>query len=110
MVSSQLQPRLTRVVFVIPSFMSAVSLLQAMITCYPAGASAYLRHIDNPSSDGRIVTCIMYLNKDWDVEVSDPRETAYLLSGRNDGVVICQVYNQFMARTIYIYIYDQCEG
>ena len=41
-----------------------------MAACYPGGGSSYHKHIDNPSKDGRRITCIMYLNKDWDVEVS----------------------------------------
>ena len=40
------------------------------MACYPGGGTAYKRHVDNPSGDGRIITCIMYMNKDWDCQVA----------------------------------------
>eukprot|EP00794_Sanderia_malayensis_P017841 gene17841-19622_t len=36
-----------------------------MVACYPGKGAHYKRHVDNPSKDGRILTVIMYLNRNY---------------------------------------------
>jgi len=41
---------------------------KAMVACYPGEGTHYVKHIDNPSRDGRCITAIYYLNRNWDAE------------------------------------------
>ncbi|GMT12253.1 hypothetical protein PFISCL1PPCAC_3550 [Pristionchus fissidentatus] len=41
---------------------------RAMLAIYPGGSTRYVKHVDNPNKDGRLITCIYYCNANWKLD------------------------------------------
>uniref|UniRef100_A0A7N5K3C1 Prolyl 4-hydroxylase alpha subunit Fe(2+) 2OG dioxygenase domain-containing protein n=1 Tax=Ailuropoda melanoleuca TaxID=9646 RepID=A0A7N5K3C1_AILME len=41
----------------------------AMMVSYSGNRLGYIRHVDNPHSNGQCITCNYYLNQNWDIKV-----------------------------------------
>lgn len=41
---------------------------KAMAARYPGNGTRYHLHVDNPAKDGRCLTCIYYINKNWETK------------------------------------------
>jgi len=63
----------------------------AMATVYPGDGTHYVRHIDNNSANGRVITTILYLNPIW--EASDGGQLKLFL--KRGEVMIEPVFNRF---------------
>ncbi len=61
---------------------------KGMIACFPGNNTRYIRHIDNPNQDGRCITCIYYLNQEYDKQVFIQKVL------KNFSVIYCSV-NKF---------------
>jgi len=68
----------------------------AMVACYPGGGSHYVPHVDNPNRDGRCITAIYYLNKDWDVTKDGGALKLYSNYGRGPVAEVEPVFDRMM--------------
>jgi len=72
---------------------------KAMVACYPGEGTHYVKHVDNPNKDGRCITAIYYLNKNWKPETDGGALKIY--SACVEGVV-AQV-DPFFDRIIFFW-------
>lgn len=43
--------------------------IKAMMVSYSGNRLGYVRHVDNPHSNGHCIICNYYLNQNWDIKV-----------------------------------------
>ncbi|XP_065655897.1 uncharacterized protein LOC100209808 isoform X3 [Hydra vulgaris] len=64
-----------------------------MVACYPGNGSHYKCHVDNARKDGRIITCLYYLNEQWDCERDGGMLRLYTM---NERVNIEPIFNRLL--------------
>nr|AAK07534.1 PNAS-137 [Homo sapiens] len=77
---------------------------KAMVACYPGNGTGYVRHVDNPNGDGRCVTCIYYLNKDWDAKFD---RLLFFWSDRRNPHEVQPAYATRYAITVWYFDADE---
>lgn len=52
----------------VPELRAIVRRSRPMLACYAGNGAKYIRHVDNPDGNGRLLTCLYYLNAGWRTE------------------------------------------
>ena len=52
----------------VPELRSVKHRSRPMLACYEGEAARYVTHVDNPDDNGRLVTCIYYVNEKWEAK------------------------------------------
>jgi len=68
----------------------------AMVACYPGAGSHYVTHVDNPNRDGRCITAIYYLNKDWDITKDGGALKLYSKYGEGPVAEVEPIFDRMM--------------
>merc|ERR1719239_522638 len=68
----------------------------AMVACYPGAGSHYVTHVDNPNRDGRCITAIYYLNKDWDITKDGGALKLYSKFGEGPVAEVEPIFDRMM--------------
>lgn len=69
---------------------------KAMIACYPGNGTHYVKHVDNPNQDGRCITSIYYLNKNWDVQTQGGLLRMFPLGKSNKVANIAPIFDRML--------------
>jgi len=80
---------------------SIKSRTRGMVACYPGSGTHYKKHVDNPIKDGRIITALYYLNKDWNVERDGGLLRVYPSNSPGKNVDCAPVFN-----TLFLFFSD----
>jgi len=67
-----------------------------MVACYPGGGTHYVKHVDNASKDGRIITAIYYLNKNWNSQTDGGSLQIYPKVGKGAAIKIDPVFDRLV--------------
>jgi len=69
---------------------------RGMVACYPGNGTYYKKHVDNPLSDGRIITALYYLNKDWNKHTDGGLLRIYPKQKPNSRVDFSPIFNTLL--------------
>ena len=64
----------------------------AMASVYPGNGAHYVRHIDNNTKNGRVLTTLLYLNPMWDAEDGG----CLKLFRKKGDVTVEPIFNRFL--------------
>ena len=53
---------------IVPELAAVTRRSRPMLACYAGAGAKYIRHVDNPDGNGRLLTAIYYLNASWRAE------------------------------------------
>jgi hypoxia-inducible factor (prolyl hydroxylase) len=64
-----------------------------MLAMYPGEGARYVRHVDNPDRNGRLLTALCYLNRGW-ADADGGQLRLYVGDGHSENVDIEPLFDR----------------